>query len=156
EEQRGGLFLHYWSLAVEEQFYLFLTLVFAVALSVWCFIAKGTTWTVGQLAAGLLVGLGLLSFLVNLILATDHQPVAFFGTHARIWELCVGSVVAMLERRGWTPASHIRSVMAYLGSVAILVPLLTYDAREIAYPGIYAALPTVGAALLLLAGINAR
>ena len=156
EEQRGGFFLHYWSLAVEEQFYLFLTLVFAAALSVWRFIAKGTTWTAGQLAAGLLVGLGLLSFLVNLILATDHQPVAFFGTHARIWELCLGSVVAMLERRGWTPAPHIRSLMAFLGSAAILVPLVTYDAREIAYPGIYATLPTLGAALFLLAGINAR
>jgi len=154
-EEGSGLFLHYWSLAVEEQFYLFLTLVFALALGSWRFISRKLSWTSAQLAAALLAILGVLSFIANIVIAPEAQPVAFFGTHARIWELCLGSGVALLERRGWTPGVAIRSALAWLGTAAIALTFLVYDPQEIAYPGIYAVLPTLGAAFFILAGINA-
>ena len=154
-EEGGGLFLHYWSLAVEEQFYLFLTLVFALALGSWRFISRKGPWTSGHVAVALLAVLGILSFIANIVLAPEAQPVAFFGTHARIWELCLGSGVALLERRGWRPRTELRSAMAWLGVAAIAFTFLAYDAEKIAYPGIYAVLPTLGAALLILAGVNA-
>ena len=144
-EEGGGLFLHYWSLAVEEQFYLFLTLVFALALGSWRFISRKGPWTSGHVAVALLAVLGILSFIANIVLAPEAQPVAFFGTHARIWELCLGSGVALLERRGWRPRTELRSAMAWLGVAAIAFTFLAYDAEKIAYPGIYAVLPTLGA-----------
>ena len=152
----NGLFVHYWSLAVEEQFYLFLTFVFAVALGWWRFVSGKMLWTSGQVAAALLLFLGAVSFIANLVLTPQVQPVAFFGTHARIWELCLGSGVALLQRHGWTPGAPARSVLAWLGTAAIALTFLFYDAQDIAYPGIYATLPTIGTAFYILAGINAK
>ena len=155
-DEGNGLYVHYWSLAVEEQFYLFLTLVFGAALGSSRFIARKLSWTSAQIAIGLLAVLGVLSFIANLVLTPEAQPVAFFGTHARIWELCLGAGVGLLERGGWTPGAPARSALAWSGMVAIALTFLLYDAQEIAYPGIYAALPTAGAAFYILAGINAR
>ncbi len=154
-EEGNGLFLHYWSLAVEEQFYLFLTLVFALALGSLRFISQKVSWTSGQVAVALLAVVGVLSFAANIAITPEAQPVAFFGTHTRIWELCLGSGAALLERRGWTPGAPLRSALAWLGSAAIALTFVVYDAQEIAYPGLYAVLPTLGAALFILAGLNA-
>lgn len=155
-DEGNGLYVHYWSLAVEEQFYLFLTLVFAAAIGSLRFLSRKSPGTGGQVAIALLAVLGVLSFIANLVLTPQAQPVAFFGTHARIWELCLGSAAGLFERRGWTPSAPARSALAWLGTVAIALTFLFYDAEEIAYPGIYAVLPTVGAAFYILAGINAR
>jgi peptidoglycan/LPS O-acetylase OafA/YrhL len=152
EEAGNGLVLHYWSLAVEEQFYLFLTLVFLLALTASGFISRKIGWTARQVVTILLAVLGGLSLI--LVLAVDDQPTAFFGTHARIWELCLGSAVALLERQGFVPKAQTRSAMAWIGIVAILISFLAYDAHEFAYPGIYTLLPTLGAAMFLLAGVN--
>ena len=153
-EEGGGLFLHYWSLAVEEQFYLFLTLVFALALGLWRAVSGKVVWTGAQIAAALLAILGILSFIANVVLTPQDQPEAFFGTHARIWELCLGSGVALLERGGWSPRLPVRSALAWSGTAAIVLTFLVYDAQKIAYPGLYALLPTVGAAFFLAAGVN--
>jgi peptidoglycan/LPS O-acetylase OafA/YrhL len=62
-----GLYVHYWSLAVEEQFYLFLTLVFAAALGSSRLGARKLPWTGAKVAIALLAVLGVLSFVANLV-----------------------------------------------------------------------------------------
>ena len=82
DDAGNGLFVHYWSLAVEEQFYLFLTVVFAVALGVWRAARNGVSWTVGQVAIFLLVIVGVFSFIANLVLARHFAACRF------LWHSC--------------------------------------------------------------------
>jgi peptidoglycan/LPS O-acetylase OafA/YrhL len=91
----NGLFLHYWSLAIEEQFYVFLALVFAIAIGSWRFLLKSRVTTAKPILIGLLIVSAVASFIAML---ASEPPVAFFGTHAGIWELSLGARLAGTKR----------------------------------------------------------
>jgi len=153
-EDGKSLFLHYWSLAVEEQFYVFLALVFAAAVGLGRFLPHTRAVTSTQVLIGLLAVAGLGSFVANIVLATSEPMVAFFGTHARIWELCLGAAVGLLERSGWSPSTAIRSAMAWLGAAAIAFAFVDYNLSSTVPPGLFVMVPVCGAFLFILAGIN--
>ncbi len=76
---------HYWSLAVEEQFYVVWPLV------IW--LLAGPRLRRGRRCAGL--GLVVVaSFAVCLVVTEERQPWAFFGLHTRMWQLGAGSLLA--------------------------------------------------------------
>ena len=82
----------YWSLAVEEQFYLGLSIVVAVAARSRNF----TRWLVG-----LLIGVGVFS-IVSLVVHQDSLVREFFGTDTRASEIVAGCLVAVVVHRyGW-------------------------------------------------------
>jgi peptidoglycan/LPS O-acetylase OafA/YrhL len=153
DESGAGLFLHYWSLAVEEQFYLFLTLVFAAAIGAsWLF--RLSARTCAGIVAGLLIASGLISFVVNLVVVAQAQPAAFFGTHARIWQLAIGAGVGLAERARFAPPGFLRQAAAW-GGLAMMLSAIGLFSDQLTYPGCAALVPTVGAALFILSGINA-
>jgi peptidoglycan/LPS O-acetylase OafA/YrhL len=149
-----GPFLHYWSLAVEEQFYIYLTLVFFVALALKRWFRYLFFRPITQTVIWLIVASGVFSFAANLYYISDAQPIAFFGTHSRIWQLALGAGVGLIERGGWAPGRLLRGGAAWGGLAAMLLSYVIFDA-EFAYPGLYALLPSLGTALFILAGINA-
>jgi peptidoglycan/LPS O-acetylase OafA/YrhL len=146
-------FLHYWSLAVEEQYYLYITLIFTIAFIIKRFFVNDFSWSTIKVITSLLLVSGALSLFANFYYIGIAQPIAFFGTHTRIWQLVVGACVALIEQRGFIPKKSVRSVSAWAGLAAILVSNFLYD-EDLSYPGYYALLPTFGAFLLIFAGIN--
>ena len=127
--------LHTWSLAVEEQYYLF----FPILLM---FLHKRGKWLIPILTVVLFGSLA-----VSIILVSAKPSAAFYLLPSRAWELMVGAMLALgvLGR----PSNDLQGKAAsLLGYVLILVPVFTYS-NSIAFPG-YAALPPVlGAALLI-------
>ncbi|MDV7143187.1 acyltransferase family protein [Tropicimonas sp. TH_r6] len=149
DESGAGLFIHYWSLAVEEQFYIFLSLVFLFVMT--ASRRFNATHRQEKIAIWAIALLGLISFLINVVVANTTQPVAFFGTHARIWQLAAGAIVYFLVNFDLTMSARARHVAAWSG-LALMVGAMVLLDSELNYPGIYAVAPTLGAALFILAG----
>lgn len=127
--------LHTWSLAVEEQYYLLFPLILA---AFWKFGARRLFW--GILVASL-VSLAMSEW--SLI----HAPEAnFYLPHTRAWELFTGSLLALHIHQNGAQRSNLLSV---LGLIAVLVSVFIYDG-ETPFPGMYALLPVVGTALIIL------
>lgn len=139
---------HYWSLSVEEQFYLFwplLLLLGSVIAAKW-----GTRGRIGRRSViGAIMGVVLVSSLVYSFYITVVNPgPAYFVTPARIWQLAAGGLVALIAFRGLRVAPWIGLVLIVTGMFVINV--------DTPYPGFAALLPTVGTCLVLLGGPTGR
>ncbi len=132
-------FLHFWSLSVEEQFYL-----------VWPALIVLLTWRGGgsrRVITALLIGIGA-SFALSLWL-TDASPArAFYLLPTRVWQLGVGGLLALI---GVVGTSRRAGALAWAGLVAVAVAGVALTA-ELPYPGLAALLPTAGAVALLYGG----
>lgn len=138
---------HFWSLAVEEQFYIVWPLL--LALAAWIFRRRGG---VGRTRlAFALAFVAVPSFVWSLRLTSRDSATAFFVTTTRLWELAVGAAVAIGERR-WSALSRPVAVgLGWAGLVAIACSAFLF--REGArWPGFGALLPTLGAAAVIVAG----
>lgn len=144
--------LHLWSLAIEEQFYLGWPLL--VALAFWR--RKGLAY----LIAAVLIG----SFVYNIVRISLHPVATFYLPTSRIWELLIGCV---LGYRVQFPESRVAAVMAWgeaklpadlraVTGLALIAAGTALVGKTVLFPGWWALLPTVGAALLISAGPAAR
>ena len=148
--------LHYWSLSVEEQFYLLWPLMFA-GIAVFCARRGITAFRRRQWATAVTV-VGVLSLAWSLWLTGKNQPYAFFSTPTRAWQLALGAAVALSASFWARRVMLVRTLTALVGFVAVLgsfVLLRGADAGT-AYPGVYALLPTLGTAAVVASGIGAR
>lgn len=138
---------HYWSLAVEEQFYLLwpLLIVGALVLVRWRRTLIGPA--IGRLSLLVLVA----SLGVSVWLTQESAGQAYFVTHTRAWELALGSLVAVGAGR-WRrlPPAPARYA-GWVGLAMVAISLVVLDSGT-PFPGTAALFPTVGAALILLAG----
>jgi len=133
---------HFWSLAVEEQFYLaipLLVLVTAVALR-----------RRAALVAALVV-LVATSFAANLYFIEKSSVTAYYGTSSRAWELGAGALLALgAARFGALPAAAARAVRG-VGLSAVVGCALLFDDRT-TFPGWAATVPVLGTAAVIAAG----
>jgi peptidoglycan/LPS O-acetylase OafA/YrhL len=135
--------LHLWSLGIEEQFYL----IWPLAL--WLFARMRRS------AFVLVVAVGVASFAINL--ATVHlSPVAaFYSPLSRFWELQLGCLLALLMHN-WEPRRNpmprkIADSLSTAGAVALGLSIALFN-TDLAFPGAWALLPTVGTFLLIASG----
>jgi peptidoglycan/LPS O-acetylase OafA/YrhL len=138
-----SLFQHYWSLGVEEQFYLvwpaLLALVWVVARS-----ERAVTWLLGAVVAA--------SFIACVWLTFQSQPLAFFWLPTRAWELGIGGVVAaLLLRKGRVVPASAAPFVGWAGIAAILAAVVLFSSDTL-FPGAWSALPVIGTALVIAAG----
>lgn len=136
---------HYWSLAVEEQFYI-----------LWPLLMLATVGAARRLALRpktlILLGLGgltLASFGYSVHLTARDPAVAYFVTTTRVWELGIGGVLAILLSGSGKPRPG-SGLLGWIGLAAILFAAVAYSG-ETAFPGYMALLPTLGAAALIYA-----
>ena len=143
----SNLYLHTWSLGVEEQFYLVWP-----ALVLWLIAGDGERG-VARLKAGMLVVL--CASLLGCMLLTKTEPLlAFYMMPLRAWQFAVGAMIWLVHARSAQAAPILTRSAPALGSVGlglILACGLWLDPQR-AYPGAWAILPTLGTALVVLAG----
>jgi peptidoglycan/LPS O-acetylase OafA/YrhL len=150
--------LHTWSLGVEEQFYVAWPLLLII-VGLFGLAADGGVPDASQrerLRRRLLwtiVIAGVASLGASVLLTRIHQPWAFFGLPARIWEFGLGGLLALFLDDRRTPEGR-SSAMQAVGIVMITVAVLSYD-RSTAYPGVAAILPAGATALLIVGGSQA-
>ncbi|MDG4882877.1 acyltransferase family protein [Mesorhizobium sp. WSM4884] len=135
-------FIHYWSLSVEEQFYLAWPAL--LMLAAWLRPGKRTI----MLAIGIA---GLVSFAVCAWLTTVSQPWAFYFSPLRAWEFAAGGLASMAP--AWLLQKRPRLALAFslAGLALIAFAYLTFS-EEAPFPGFLALVPVAGTVLLLLAG----
>jgi len=140
-------FLHFWSLSVEEQFYLAWPAMLLLALR----------FPFGRIVAGLLIGAVLVgSFAASLAVTETAPGAAFYLLPTRAWQLAAGGLLALLPAVVGRTGARRRAadLVGWLGLAGIVsAGLLFSDAT--AYPGIAAVLPTVGAVALIATGASA-
>jgi peptidoglycan/LPS O-acetylase OafA/YrhL len=127
--------IHTWSLAVEEQFYIFFPPLLLLLFR----------WRGRGVAIALLV-ITAASLAAAQIGAALYPDENFFLTHGRVWELAIGSLAAVLQFYRPQPA---RPLVAALGLAMIVLPILFYGPTIIS-PTLYTAVPVLGTALVLL------
>ena len=138
-DARGEPFLMTWSLGIEEQFYLFLPPLLLLLNRI------GARATLPAIAA-----ITLVSLLLSIFLTSHFPSEAFYLLPARAWELGIGVLLALLAASRVPPISlRLREGLGWLGLAAVAGSIALFD-HHLAFPGIAALLPTLGAAALIL------
>jgi peptidoglycan/LPS O-acetylase OafA/YrhL len=128
--------IHYWSLAVEEQFYLIWPL-----LILFFFIAA-TKFNRKILLTFLVAAVTALSFIFS-IYQTETSPIwAFYSLPTRAWELGLGALLVLL------PPIKTKKLVGLLGFIFIIVSAFIFG-ETTAFPGVNAVLPVLGTVMLI-------
>lgn len=137
-------FLHTWSLAVEEQYYIVFPLFLMAAWRL------GRRWILVILAGVFVLSLGLAHW--STVYGSDQG--AFFLPSTRFWEILVGVFIAFHARKTASAFSNpvLNQSLSLLGLALITVSVFAYD-KHTPFPSLYTLLPTVGTALVILSAV---
>jgi peptidoglycan/LPS O-acetylase OafA/YrhL len=145
---------HYWSLAVEEQFYLVLPLLILLLVG-WArrrYDAQKSfrsRWVTAAVVGSLALG-----SLVWSVIATPTSPTtAYFSSLTRAWELGAGVLLALAVPRLRELTRRTRIALSTAGLAAILVAAAVYDDGT-PFPGWHALVPVLGTVAVLAAGVG--
>jgi peptidoglycan/LPS O-acetylase OafA/YrhL len=130
---------HYWSLAVEEQFYIVWPLLIALLL----FLKR-------KLALGIAV-LSALSFAYAIYETAVEPSVAYFNPLGRVWEFGLGALIATATLPKLT--KRLSASLSLLGFAGLAATIVFFN-PTVAFPGAPALLPTLATALVLFAGTS--
>ena len=128
--------IHYWSLAVEEQFYLLWPLLILLFFMVATKLKKRIALTI------LVAAVTLLSFLFS-IYQTETSPIwAFYSLPTRAWELGLGALLVLL------PPVKTKKLVGLVGFIFIIASAFIFN-ETTAFPGLNAVLPVLGTVMLI-------
>lgn len=136
--------LHTWSLAVEEQFYIFFPVILVLLRN----------YQKSQLL--LLISILAISLGTSYYLTPIHFDTAFYFPLTRVWELLVGSLCAFLySDSGLKKSASINDLLSTLGLVLVLYSYYAYDSSTL-FPYVNALIPVAGTAIFLVASRNSN
>lgn len=158
--------LHLWSLGIEEQFYIIWPLL------LWFAWKQRLNWLT------LTVSVVIISFVLNITKIQSDANAAFYSPQTRFWELLLGSVLAYISlykqslflnfrqkldgylslvicaEEPQIKGNTLRSVQSLFGAFLIAFGSMVIT-KDKAFPGWWAVLPTLGAVLIISAGLGA-
>jgi peptidoglycan/LPS O-acetylase OafA/YrhL len=135
--------LHFWSLAVEEQFYLFWPLTLLLL--------RRRPRRYRRLLTVMMIAVAIVSFCTCIWMTRTNPTGAFYLLPARMWELAIGGLIAVAGT-AWTLVSpKSRAVAAWVGVAGVAAAVVTFD-QSVGFPGSAALLPVLGTALIVVSG----
>ena len=137
---------NYWSLSVEEQFYLVYPALFILAVSTWRRVSMNLKLTV-LLSFGVVI-----SFIWSIHQTSSNSIAAFFSPFTRGWELALGGLVAIGSLQLAKLPRPLAAVITWLGLAGILIAAFAFTSTT-PYPGSAAALPVIATAFVLAGGM---
>ena len=139
---------NFWSLSVEEQFYVVYPTLFILAAVVWSHVSLRLKLTV-LLSAAIVA-----SFTWSVIQTSNNGIAAFFSPFTRAWELALGGLVAVGSLQLAKLPRTVALIMTWVGLAGILVAGFAYSSTT-PYPGSAVALPVIATALVIAGGTAA-
>lgn len=129
--------LHFWSLAVEEQFYI-----------VWPLVLLALMRFMRRRIMAVAVALIAASFAANIVILDQDPLAAFYMPHSRAWQLLAGCVLAI----GAPRLDRAVADLAGLAGLALIVWAIVSLDHQTPYPGFWALVPTLGAVFVIWSG----
>ncbi len=140
--------LHYWSLSVEEQFYV----VWPALLLAVAWFARRLHGQRVRLAGGIALAVIAASGLAASIVLTAAAPTwGFYSLPARAWEFALGGLIAVGASAVERIPRRVAVAIGWLSAILLIAAAVTLD-DSVPYPGTAALLPTAAAAGLIIAG----
>lgn len=134
---------HYWSLAIEEQFYLVWPLIlFGV-------IKFGRTHWKAWLA-GLVAVMAGTSLVFSIVMTPTNPGGGYYLPHARVWEILAGAGLALLGTHIFKIPVLLRTFIGWLGLMFIVWSAVSFNSGTM-FPGYAALLPVLGTVGVLVA-----
>jgi peptidoglycan/LPS O-acetylase OafA/YrhL len=139
---------HYWSLAVEEQFYV----VWPALVMLVCIGIGTRTMRNVRLRVGITAGVAAVaSFIGCMALMNSSQPWAFFSPHTRAFELAIGALAAVIPIGSAVKSLRIDAFFAWCGLAGIIATIVLFS-ETTTFPGPWALAPVMATAFLLRGG----
>jgi peptidoglycan/LPS O-acetylase OafA/YrhL len=137
---------HYWSLAVEEQFYIVVPLCL-MAAAAW---ARKSGLTRKTVCLYLILALTAVSFVHSVAFSASDHDVAYFATTTRIWELGLGGTLALAVPR-LRLGERMERLLGWAGLVTVFWCAFAFS-TSMDFPGYVALLPVAATVMVLAAG----
>ncbi len=138
--------LHFWSLAVEEQFYLF-----------WPLLLAGIARLRGnfrRLVTVVAAPIAVVSLIACVLVTPSRQSFAFYWLPTRAWELLAGALLAVAPPRVVRLFPFARGVLGWAGLMVIVVCALGFNDPKDGFPGALALVPVLATVAVILGGTD--
>ena len=138
---------NFWSLAVEEQFYLVYPTLFLIVagLSLRLPLRRRLALVLGVIMV--------VSFVLGVTQTSSNPTAAYFSAIPRVWELALGGLIALSSGQLRRIPPAVASILSWLGLGAIVVAACTFTTAT-PYPGTAVALPVIGTGLAIAGGVR--
>ncbi len=155
-----NLYLHTWSLGVEEQFYLIWPVFMMLLLGAYRW--QGTTQNMRRLVYGLGVTIWV-CLLLSVFLSNTKPQWGFYLMPSRAWQFALGALALLVSTRMGSNTNTISNLeitqrtrfpmmaSGWIG-LALILGAALFLRPDASYPGAWALIPSVGAVLVLIAG----
>ncbi|QJU54573.1 acyltransferase [Herbiconiux sp. SALV-R1] len=144
---------HYWSLSVEEQFYLVWPWLM---LGVLFIASKRSRFNNRRAVTGILMGVIVVASFGWALWETATNPsLAYFSTFTRAWELGIGALVAIASPWWGKIPQALRPVLGWVGLIGIIASLFVIN-DGLPFPAPWALLPVLMTALVIVGGTGGQ
>jgi peptidoglycan/LPS O-acetylase OafA/YrhL len=140
--------LHYWSLGVEEQFYLLWPGLLIVGMRL-------TRLAPSRAVVLLLVPVVAVSFVASYLVTAVSQPLAFYLLPTRAWQLALGGLLAALAPTIARAPRHVLKLGGWTGLLAVVGAAFVFSPTT-EYPGLAALVPSLGSAAIIVSAAVAE